>query len=291
MGRVVGGPAWSPCARITTRVHHRRVGRRQDVPVSSTVAERARTDDRTVPDETAGQVIARWLPAATAGAAVVTMLLIVGTPVLAILRYALYLCWTVLPGVLLYRVIRRVPHSLVDDLVMGAIVGFAAELVAYVVFASLRVPQWLGVWPLAVIVPFAAVPRLRPYWRRPDGYRRPTIAWSWTLAVIVVFFAACLVAASMWIVPLKPAGGSGTWYVVDQMYLLSVVGDLKQHFPPHVPQVSGEPLYYHWFAYAHDAAGSLVSGVDTPAVFLRLGMTTSALLGVVAVAVAGWPIF
>ncbi len=234
----------------------------------------------------------RWLPLIVSLVAVAVMLLAVGTSLLDILRYGAYAVWgVVLPGTLLYRAVRRVPHSLVDDLTMGSMLGLAAELVAFCAFSLLRVQHWLLLWPLLVVVPFLAVPRLRRHWRRPPGYRQASLAWCWAMATLVVFFAACLVVAAMAIVPTVPAGGDGSWYVVDIQYLLGLVGELKNHFPPHTPQVSTEPLHYHWFAFAHDATASLMSGVDTPVAFLRFGMLGDALLGVLAMGVAGWRLF
>nr|BFE86342.1 hypothetical protein GCM10020093_089430 [Planobispora longispora] len=57
----------------------------------------------------------------------------------------------------------------------------------------------------------------------------------------------------------------------DMLYHLALTGELKHHMPPTVPMVSGEPLLYHWFVYAHLAASSWVTGIEPMVLLLRLG--------------------
>ena len=78
----------------------------------------------------------RWSAALTATLTVIVMLLAVGTPVLDIARYAAYVLWClVLPGTLVYRVLRRHRHSLVDDLALGLALGLALEVAAWALFS------------------------------------------------------------------------------------------------------------------------------------------------------------
>jgi hypothetical protein len=227
-----------------------------------------------------------WLPAAAAATAVAAICVATGAAPVDVLRYAGYAGWAVLlPGVLLYRVMRRTAHTLFEDLALGIVVGLALEVAAWAGFAALGVADWLIGWPLLVVVPFAVVKRLRRHWR-PRGYRPVPLIWSWAVAAIVVFYVGYTA------VGLRPAVVSperaGGWYVIDTLYQLSLVGEAKHHFPLHSPHVAAEPLHYHWFAFAHDAAGSLISGVDTAVVFLRLSMVLVGVVSVVAVAAVGW---
>ena len=82
--------------------------------------------------------------------------------------------------------------------------------------------------------------------------------------------------------------GSGSWYHIDLVYMLSIVGEAKHHFPMQAPGVAGEPLNYHYFAFVHEAVASLVSGVDTPVVFYRLALPLLASVAAVTLAVAAW---
>lgn len=232
--------------------------------------------------------IARSLPGLTISGGVVGLLLATHTPPLDLVRYAVYLIWgAVLPGVLLYRAIRENPHSLLDDLAMGTVLGFTLELVAYLMFAAAGLLPWLMLWPLPVVAPFALVPRLRRYWRRPEGYHTPPTLWSWTVAGIALYYQVYTAVVLMR--PTSPIPtGSQRFYLHDLLYLMSLVGEYKNRFPARVPQVAGEPLNYHWFSFAHEATASLISHVDTPVAFLRMGQPVLGLLAVALLAVAGW---
>ena len=59
---------------------------------------------------------------------------------------------------------------------------------------------------------------------------------------------------------------------VDMPYHLALIGELKHHMPPMGSMVAGEPLFYHWFVYAHFAAASWVTGVEPLVLLLRLAM-------------------
>src|SRR4051794_2857227 len=102
-----------------------------------------------------------WLPLATVLLAVAGVLIAVDTSPWDILRYGLYTAWGILlPGTLVYRALRRDPHSVVDDLAFGAATGVVLELAAYALFSSLGLRPLLGLWPLLVVIPWLAVPVL-----------------------------------------------------------------------------------------------------------------------------------
>jgi hypothetical protein len=235
-------------------------------------------------------IVWRWLPATVTALAVVTMLLVVHTSMIDIVRYAAYVLWClILPGTLAYRALRRRPHSLVDDLAVGTAVGMALEVAAWAAFGSLGAQRLQWLWPLLVVVPFVAVPRLRRHWRTPPGYASPSPAWSWVVGGIVVFAVGYLVVGLLWYTPAVPAA-AGAWYHIDDTYLLSLVAEAKSHFPMQYPTITGEVLHYHIFTFAHEGSASLVSGVDTPVVFYQLALPTIISLSTVLLAVAGWRI-
>ncbi|HEX5739985.1 MAG TPA: hypothetical protein VFY17_00345 [Pilimelia sp.] len=231
--------------------------------------------------------LGRWAPAAAAAAGVVSFLLATDTPTRAVAAYAAYAVFAVLaPGTLLYRALRARPHTLVEDLTYGAVVGVVAELGAWAAYSAAGAQRWLWTWPLLVAAVFAVVPRLRRHWWV-RGYRRVPAAWSWAVAAVVVGFTWYLAEAFLWRNPVLPAGEDQRQYI-DLAFQLSLAGEATHRFPPHVPQVAGEPLHYHWFGFAHMAAASLVSGVDLPTVFFRLAVPALCALAALAVAVTGW---
>jgi hypothetical protein len=253
-------------------------------------ATAVRAGDAVVPpgDPSLGGRLARWLPAAAAFVSIVAMLLDTHTPVIDIGRYAIYIGWGLtLPGTLLYRSLRRTPHTLVEDLAMGTTIGLVLEIGAWAAFSSVGGQGLLWLWPALVVVPFLAVPALRRHWRV-TGYRPAPPGWSWAVAGVAVFFVGYVYVSYMRQTEPVPTGGAGAWYHIDLMYMLSMVGEAKHHFPVYNPQVASEPLNYHWFSYAHMASASLISGVDTPMVFFRLASPLFCVLAVLTLAVAGW---
>ncbi|MET8910467.1 DUF2298 domain-containing protein [Micromonospora sp. NPDC004551] len=231
----------------------------------------------------------RFAPAVAGYAAVAAVLLAAGTPAGAIARWTAYAALAVLlPGTLVFRALRRRPHTLVEDLAMGAAVGLVLELVAWAAFTAAGLPGWLRLWPLAVVAPFAAVPRLRRHWR----VRHHTVVpagWAWSLAGVVAGFTLYLYGSFLAVNPVLPADEGQAQYI-DLAFQLSIAGAATHQMPPEVPQVAGEPLHYHWFGFAHLAATSLVSGVDLPTVLFRLAVPALCALAAVLVAVVGWRI-
>ncbi|MEH1011761.1 hypothetical protein V6U90_01355 [Micromonospora sp. CPCC 206060] len=229
----------------------------------------------------------RFAPALAAYLFVAGTLLATGTPLADLLRYTGYVVVGVLlPGTLVYRALRRRPHTLVEDLAMGAAVGLVLELVAWAGFTALGVPRWLWLWPLAVAVPFAAVPALRRHWWVRGHTPVPT-GWAWTVAMVVAGFTLYLAESFFRPNPVLPAGEGQAQYI-DLAFQLSIAGAATHQVPLDVPQVAGEPLHYHWFGFAHMAAASLFSGADLPVVFFRLAVPALCALAAVLIAVAGW---
>jgi hypothetical protein len=234
--------------------------------------------------------LSRWSAAAVAGAGMLVLLLWLGVPIIDLGRYLLYICFaTLLPGVLVYRALRRDPHSLVDDLAMGLVMGFVVEIAGYVLFGALGLLPWLLVWPALIVLAFVAIPQLRPFLRTPAYRTSAPKGWSWAVLAVLVVYVAYIVNVQMAAQTAEPAGG-GSRYLYDLLYLLSLSAEAKHHFPMEVPQTAGEPMHYHWFASAHQAYGSIVSGVDLPGLYFSFDPLLIAVAGVLMLAVAGWRI-
>ncbi|MEV0716256.1 hypothetical protein [Asanoa sp. NPDC050611] len=231
----------------------------------------------------------RFLPFVVTVLYVGAVLVAADTAVLDLVKYALYLALALtLPGTLVYRALRRTPHSLLDDLAMGTAVGLVLELPAWTLVSVLDVRGALWAWPLIVVALFAAVPRLRAHVRP----RYPTTAplgFSWAVGGAVAFFTTYLSSTFLQRNPILPTSDSTRQYL-DLAYQLSLAGEAKHQFPLHVPQVAGEPLFYHWFGYAHMAATSMIGGIDLPVVALRLAIPFLCALAIVLTAAVGWRI-
>ncbi|HEX2771902.1 MAG TPA: hypothetical protein VHN18_05660 [Micromonosporaceae bacterium] len=212
-----------------------------------------------------------------------------GTPGEDLVRYAGYaLLAVVLPGTLVFRALRRRPHTLVEDLAVGAAVGLVLELVAWAAFTAIGAERWLRLWPLLVVVPFALLPRLRRHWWV-RGYAPVPTGWAWTVTAVIVGCTAYLTESFLRRNPILPLDDTQAQYI-DLAFQLSIAGAATHQAPLDVPQVAGEPLHYHWFGFAHLGAASLLSGVDLPTVFFRLAVPALCALAITLVAVAGWRI-
>lgn len=227
----------------------------------------------------------RFLPGVAAYLALVALLLLADTPVSAIARYTGYALWGVmLPGTLVFRALRRRPHTLVEDLAYGAVTGLALELVAWFVLVSLGAQSVATAWPLAVVIPFLAVPALRRHWR-PSGYTaRTPLGWSWSVSGLVMLTGAYFYQDFLSKYPALSDSETSRIFG-DMPYMLSLAANAKQNVPLTLPQASGEPLYYHWFSFAHMAMTSMVGRIDLPMVETRLMVPALAALAVVLTAV------
>jgi hypothetical protein len=211
-----------------------------------------------------------------------------GTAPADLARYAAYAALAVtLPGTLVYRLLRRTPHTLVEDLALGAAVGLTLELAAWALYSALDLRGWLWTWPAAVVIGCLAVPAARRRALGTKGFQPVPVGWSWVVGGAVVAFTAYLSQVFFFRNPVLPTDESTRQYV-DLPYQLSLAAQAKWHFPLDVPQVAGEPLYYHWFGYAHMASTSLVGGIDLPVVALRLAVPGLCALAALLTAVVGW---
>ncbi|WP_440064055.1 collagen-like triple helix repeat-containing protein [Streptosporangium sp. OZ121] len=191
-----------------------------------------------------------------------------------------------LPGLLLVRALYRGTRRLapVEEVALGLALGYAVEVLVYVAARAAGSPSLVAAWPLATYVAFATAPRLRRHWK---GATRPCApAWySWSLALLVAYVAAWSSFTFFRTTPLTWPGIGTSLF--DMPYHLALVGELRHHVPPTVPMVSGEPLLYHWFVYAHLAAASWTTGVEPLVLLFRLGMLPMLVAFVVLVGAIG----
>ncbi|MEV4619999.1 hypothetical protein AB0J74_14990 [Asanoa sp. NPDC049573] len=230
----------------------------------------------------------RFLPFVATVLYMAAVLAAADTALLDLVKYALYLALALmLPGTLVYRALRRTPHSLVDDLAMGTAVGLVLELPAWTLVSVLDIRGVLWAWPLVVVALFGAVPRLRRHFVVRGGYTPAPLGFSWAVGGAVAFFTTYLSSTFLERNPILPTSDDTRQYL-DLAYQLSLAGEAKYQFPLHVPQVAGEPLFYHWFGYAHMASTSMIAGIDLPVVALRLAIPFLCALAILLTAVVGW---
>ncbi|MBD2760756.1 hypothetical protein IEE94_14720 [Yimella sp. cx-573] len=212
--------------------------------------------------------LAGWAPLALGTVGVIVMLIGAGTPVLDVVRYGLYLLIGVqIPGMLVHRALRGRPDHAVADLSLGGAVGMAVGMGGWAIFMLLGIQQFLWVWPLLILVLFAAVPDLRKHWTTAPYPEHVSTVSAWVLAAAAVFYTLAL-GVEHWHGQALPP--KANFYYIDQYWHLANVAELTKSLPPDTASVTGRTLHYHWFVNAHVSIGHMISGVSAPVAYLRL---------------------
>ncbi|GAA2625775.1 hypothetical protein GCM10010399_66530 [Dactylosporangium fulvum] len=203
-------------------------------------------------------------------------------PLPTTVRFVAYLgLGVVLPGTLLWRVLRGRSDRLVADAAAGAALGYTVEVLAYVAARWAGAPLLVLAWPIGMVTVALAVPRFRRYWRSAPGRRTPA-AWAWSLVAVLAVFVFRSV---------RHFRGHGLGWPVsastdaDTPFHWALIGEAKHHMPMQAPWVSGERLVYHWFAYPEMAATSWVTGIDPLTLLVRLSPLPMVVAFLVLVAV------
>ncbi len=235
----------------------------------TTIAEQADTRSPARPAEGRGHPLASpgWLTCLIVLIATTAVLNYYGVSYADISKFAGYtLLANTLPGLLIWRAVRRRSGYLAEDAAFGTVVGFVVELPVYMLMRAVGASVAVVGWPILTLVLFAAVPKLRRYWKG-NGLRLP-LGVSWTVALAFLFVlggAAMSTFRSNALV--DPFVSSMN---VDFPFQFALVGEFKHQVPLNTPWVSGVALQYHWFVYAQGAAASWLTGIEPQTLILRL---------------------
>lgn len=187
-----------------------------------------------------------------------------------------------LPGLVVWRVLRPRDGWWFEDVMMGLILG-ACLAVGAQTAAGLLAIRWLA---LAVGPALGAVLLVVPTTRRRIRAARTSplpVVWG----PMVGGIALALISQAQAFYRLVPFGwdeGFRSVYV-DVPFHVALIGQLAHRGPTEMPHVASEPLLYHWFSHAWMAQIS-ASGVATDAVVVRFvpPLITVALVCTVAIA-------
>ncbi|MCO6008525.1 hypothetical protein NE236_26480 [Actinoallomurus purpureus] len=174
------------------------------------------------------------------------------------------------PGVLLWRACRGGSRFFAEEVAAGTVLGHAIIVLGYVPARWAGYPLLVLVWPGVTVAAFLVVPALRRFWRGAGNTVRVPAPYAWGTAVLIAFTVLSSGSAFFRHHGLAWPGYARPY--VDLPFHLGLVGELKYHMPPAYPSVAGEPLYYHWFAYADMAATSWVTGIEPQTLVYRLFM-------------------
>ncbi len=187
-----------------------------------------------------------------------------------------------LPGVLLARLVRSGRRTGVEDLAVGFAVGTLVQLPVWWLFLKLDLTYWA--WPAIVVAAVAFWPTARRRVLSTELDATP-LAWSASVAAICLVALAWLRGDYLRWSPADP--GTVHNYYGDLIFHLSIAGNAKYELPPTLPQVSGDPLYYHWFAHLDMGLASRMTGIELSTVLFQLWVPVILLAGVVIVAACG----
>lgn len=186
------------------------------------------------------------------------------------------------PGVLLSRLVRSGRRTGIDDLAVGFAVGTLIQIPVWWLFLKLGLSYWI--WPILVVAIIAAWPAARRRVLSIELDRAP-LAWSASVAAICLVALAWLRGDFLRWSPPEP--GLAHNYYNDLTFHLSLAAEAKHAMPPTVPQVAGEPLYYHWLAHADMGVASRMTGIELSTILFQLWVPVVLLAGVVIVAACG----
>ncbi|MEH0842523.1 hypothetical protein V6U81_09060 [Micromonospora sp. CPCC 205711] len=210
--------------------------------------------------------IGGWLPTALVLAATAVVLNWYGVSGKDIALFAGYTVGCVaLPGTLLWRALHGRSGTLAVDVAAGFALGLAVELAVYIPARAVDVPLAVLGWPALTVVAFLAVPRLRRHWR--GGPERLPLGVSWALAGFALFMLA---RSALFFRTEALTGPASLTPNVDLPFQIALVGEFRHHMRPTAPYVATEALQYHWYAHAHAAASSWITGIEPQVLILRL---------------------
>ena len=189
-----------------------------------------------------------------------------------------------LPGVLAWRLLwTGAPGSWIDQILFGTTTGLCLQLPLYIVGVSIGAPLLVAALP-AILIGIVAVHPRRQALLRPE-LEPSSRAVAWTVAVVTTY-ASSWIGGTGWLLwphpRVAPASPNG-----DQPYQVAVIGELRHHFPPELSWSAGEPLHYHWFANAHMAASSWLTGLEPSLILDRLWLLPTVALVLTGIAVIG----
>lgn len=206
-----------------------------------------------------------------------------GLPFGSLLRLlAVALALQLLPGVLLWRLLRPRDGWLIEDLACGFACGFALSVPSQVIGGALDSAVISAGLPVLTICLLLGIPRTR---RRVLEARWTRTPW-WLAAIVALASLGALRDLRSYFHQNKlswPSGAVGLPHV-DQYFQVAMTQTMRYRGPFEWPMIANEPFDYHWFAHAWMGQLSSVSGAPAPQVVLRFAPAFLVVASVAAVA-------
>ena len=195
----------------------------------------------------------------------------------------------VLPGALVWRVIRPIDGWLVEDIGLGLAIGAALAVPTQLLGVALGAPWVNLVVPAMVVTVLLGAPGSR---RRILSRRSRPLPWLWGAAVAATTLLQCQAVFTLFREPVRWTGWAKPY--LDTAFHQALAAEFLHRFPPVYPQVASDPLNYHWFTYAWTAQTASVSGTDVAVLLWRfqpslLAIAVPLVTALVAMRLSGRP--
>jgi hypothetical protein len=189
----------------------------------------------------------------------------------------------ILPGALLWRLVRPARGWWIEDIVVGFALGICVAVGSQAVAGSLQIPWFAGAAGPTIAAMLLASPTTRTRIMAATTQPLP-LGWAPAVAAVTAFNMLPAVAFFRSTSLAWPEGFRSVY--LDMPFHLALAAQLAHRGPGEVPFVTGEPLRYHWFSHAWIAQTSLSGGVPLDALLFRFMPAVMSVLVVLAVACA-----
>ncbi len=219
-------------------------------------------------------------PVALVLVAVVVIWVISGVGTGDIAKFLGYeIAFVALPGTVLLWALRGRPSFLLA-VALGWPLGEALEILAFSGTAAIGM-RWLYVAYPIVVVGVSAL----WIWRRNGGIADSpgsrddgmSARLMWALAAALTLGLAYVSLDFLPTVPLPSLTHSVSYYV-DFPNFIGLTAEVRNHWPPTSPGLSGVPLHYEWFVFYQMAAINQVTNVAIPTIAFRFDFVPTILV-------------
>ncbi len=217
-------------------------------------------------------------PAGLVAAVVVLIWAISGVGAGDIARFVGYeIAFILFPGAALLWALRGREGWLVT-VALGWPLGQTLEILAFSATAATGSRGLFPTYPIVVVAACALwIWRRRRYELRDSSEDRISGRVMWVLAAALSLGLGYICLAFLPTVPL-PSLTTPVSYYVDFPNFIGLTAEVRNHWPPTSPGLSGVPLHYQWFVFYQMAAINQVTGVSIPVIALRLDFLPTVLM-------------
>ncbi len=210
-------------------------------------------------------------PASLVAVAVAVIWIISGVGAGDIAKFLGYeIAYVMLPGASLLWALRGREGFLLL-VALGWPLGQTLEILAFSATAAIGLRGLFVAYPIVVVVGSALWIWRRSGRRDPQGPRgdEMSLRLMWVLAATLSLGLGYLCLAFLPTVPLPSLARSVSYYV-DFPNFIGLIAEVRNHWPPTSPGLSGVPLHYQWFVFYHMAAINQVTNISIPIIAFRL---------------------